>query len=182
MADLSGTAGAVQEMSARHGLPPLIARILLNRGPQRPGRTSWPFWSPVWRSCALPSRSPTWKRPRPGWGRRCGRGRPWRCTGIMTWTASPPPVCCTSSSRNWGFPVLTYIPDRLQEGYGLKIPALQELARQARLLVTVDCGISDAGRGGLGPGAGAGGHRHRPPRAASGAAPGPGGGQSQAGG
>jgi len=44
-----------------------------------------------------------------------------------------------------GITCLTYIPDRLQEGYGLKIPALQKLARSVKLLVTVDCGSSDAG-------------------------------------
>lgn len=36
-----------------------------------------------------------------------------------------------------------YIPDRLEEGYGLNNDALQELARQnVDLIVTVDCGIS----------------------------------------
>ncbi len=37
-----------------------------------------------------------------------------------------------------------HLPDRLREGYGLNIPAIEELAAQgAGLLVTVDCGISD---------------------------------------
>ena len=37
-----------------------------------------------------------------------------------------------------------YIPERLQEGYGLNISALEKIrAAGASLVVTVDCGISD---------------------------------------
>ena len=40
--------------------------------------------------------------------------------------------------------VFFYLPNRLQEGYGLDTEALQKIARQgATLLITVDCGISD---------------------------------------
>ena len=35
-----------------------------------------------------------------------------------------------------------YIPDRHLEGYGLNLPAVEELARTCRLLITVDCGIT----------------------------------------
>jgi single-stranded-DNA-specific exonuclease len=34
-----------------------------------------------------------------------------------------------------------YIPDRVDEGYGLNLDAIERIARQARLLITVDCGI-----------------------------------------
>jgi len=41
-----------------------------------------------------------------------------------------------------GAPVKAYIPNRLDEGYGLNIEAITELAQQgARVLITVDCGI-----------------------------------------
>ena len=37
-----------------------------------------------------------------------------------------------------------YIPDRVQEGYGLKIPAIDKFKNNnVKLLITVDCGISD---------------------------------------
>jgi single-stranded-DNA-specific exonuclease len=37
-----------------------------------------------------------------------------------------------------------YIPDRIQEGYGLKIPAIDKFkSNNVKLLITVDCGISD---------------------------------------
>ncbi len=44
--------------------------------------------------------------------------------------------------RSMGADVRPYIPHRVEEGYGLNIPAIDELADAgARLLVTVDCGI-----------------------------------------
>jgi len=37
-----------------------------------------------------------------------------------------------------------YIPDRVQEGYGLKIPVIDQFkSRNIKLIITVDCGISD---------------------------------------
>lgn len=42
-----------------------------------------------------------------------------------------------------GCPYIIHIPDRIFEGYGPNIPAIQALAQQgARLLVTVDCGTA----------------------------------------
>ena len=35
-----------------------------------------------------------------------------------------------------------YLPDRHKEGYGLNIPAVEKLVREADLLITVDCGIT----------------------------------------
>jgi len=43
-----------------------------------------------------------------------------------------------------GAEVITYIPDRVNEGHGLKISALEKLqARGASLVITVDCGVTD---------------------------------------
>jgi single-stranded-DNA-specific exonuclease len=47
--------------------------------------------------------------------------------------------------RASGADVLTYVPHRLVEGYGLNTAAVEKLAAQgARLLVTLDCGITSA--------------------------------------
>lgn len=40
-------------------------------------------------------------------------------------------------------PVLPYIPHRVNEGYGLNLAAVERLAQEAQLLITVDCGISN---------------------------------------
>ncbi len=43
-----------------------------------------------------------------------------------------------------GAEVITYIPDRINEGHGLKISALEKLQAQgAGLVITVDCGVTD---------------------------------------
>ncbi len=34
-----------------------------------------------------------------------------------------------------------YIPDRVDEGYGLNLEAIEKIAKQAKLMITVDCGI-----------------------------------------
>ena len=49
----------------------------------------------------------------------------------------------TDCLRHMGGQVTPYIPDRLEEGYGLNLEAIQTLASQGvTLIVTVDCGIT----------------------------------------
>lgn len=48
----------------------------------------------------------------------------------------------TRTLRKFGAKVDFYIPDRMTEGYGLNRKALEEIAGQSDLLVTVDCGIA----------------------------------------
>lgn len=47
----------------------------------------------------------------------------------------------TSALQAAGGRVGPYIPDRVDEGYGLNMEALAAIAEKARLLITVDCGI-----------------------------------------
>ena len=42
--------------------------------------------------------------------------------------------------RAMGRQATLYIPDRIDEGYGPNVPAMQELARDHRLIICVDCG------------------------------------------
>ena len=50
----------------------------------------------------------------------------------------------TEVFRSRGGQVLPYIPDRLEEGYGLNYEAIDYLTTQGvSLIVTVDCGIKD---------------------------------------
>jgi len=54
-------------------------------------------------------------------------------------------VLLTQALEKLGANVRPYIPDRVDEGYGLNSPALQKLAEQGiRVVVTVDCGIRSA--------------------------------------
>ncbi|MGB5048619.1 MAG: single-stranded-DNA-specific exonuclease RecJ [Caldilineaceae bacterium] len=46
-----------------------------------------------------------------------------------------------SALQRAGAQVGGYIPDRVDEGYGLNVEAIERISQQATLLVTVDCGI-----------------------------------------
>ena len=53
-------------------------------------------------------------------------------------------VILTEGLSRLGAEVIPYIPDRINEGHGLKIPALEKLhAQGVSLVITVDCGITD---------------------------------------
>ena len=68
-------------------------------------------------------------------------------------------------SRPLGAKAEFYIPHRIEEGYGLNAEALRRArGRRGRVVVTVDCGITEPRRGRRGEAARAGADRHRPPR------------------
>jgi len=47
--------------------------------------------------------------------------------------------------RRLGIDPIRYVPSRLEEGYGLSLPGLRQLAEQGvRLVITCDCGVSNA--------------------------------------
>jgi single-stranded-DNA-specific exonuclease len=53
-------------------------------------------------------------------------------------------VILVEGLSRFGAEVIPYIPDRVNEGHGLKISALEKLQAQgANLVITVDCGITD---------------------------------------
>jgi single-stranded-DNA-specific exonuclease len=133
----------IRELSARHGVPPLVARVLLNRGLTGP-------------EDVLAYLDPTLDRLHPPFGlpdlepaaARLGLAvrRREKVAVFGDYDADGVTATCLLRQffRELGLECLTYIPDRLTEGYGLKIDALKQLAGQTRLLVTVDCGVSDA--------------------------------------
>ena len=55
-------------------------------------------------------------------------------------------MCATSllyeTLQAMRIPVITFIPDRHTDGYGLSFDGVEKLASQADLLITVDCGIT----------------------------------------
>jgi single-stranded-DNA-specific exonuclease len=132
-----------REVSARHGLPSLVARILLNRGLSDPEEI-------------LAFLDPTLERLHPPFGladlepaaTRLGlavrRREPLAVYGDYDVDGLTATCLLHQFFEELGLTCHAYVPDRLREGYGLNLPALQELAGKASLLVTVDCGISDA--------------------------------------
>ncbi|MFZ5453648.1 MAG: single-stranded-DNA-specific exonuclease RecJ [Thermodesulfobacteriota bacterium] len=134
---------AMQEVSARHGLPPLIARILVNRG-LAAAEEVLAFLEPSLEKLHPPFTLPDLEKAAARLGEAVQRQETVIVYGDYDVDGLTSTCLLHQFFRELGLKCIPYIPDRLREGYGLKIPALEKLARQARLLVTVDCGISDA--------------------------------------
>ena len=64
----------------------------------------------------------------------------------MTWTALPPTALLLLFFEKLNIAVDYHIPNRLREGYGLNKKRIAEIAERSdrrKLLITVDCGISN---------------------------------------
>ncbi|MEW6658640.1 MAG: single-stranded-DNA-specific exonuclease RecJ [Thermodesulfobacteriota bacterium] len=133
----------IKELSTRHEVPSLIARILLNRGVITP-EDVLAFLEPNLERLHPPFALPDLEKAAARLGEAVRQGETVAVYGDYDVDGLTSTCLLQQFLQELGLTCLTYIPDRLQEGYGLKIPALRELARQARLLITVDCGISDA--------------------------------------
>ena len=133
----------VQTLSRRHQLPELVARILLNRGLVQPQDID-AFLDPALNRL-LP---PAGLRDLPQAAARLAQAVTRRETVVVYGDYDVDGLTATAVLRHYleslGTPVVSYIPNRLTQGYGLHAPALAELAAKAAVLVTVDCGISNA--------------------------------------
>lgn len=133
----------IEELSARHGVPRLVARILLNRG-LIDHEDILAFLEPSLEKLRPPFALPDLEKAAARLGEAARRGETVVVYGDYDVDGLTSTCLLKHFFQELGLNCLTYIPDRLREGYGLKMPALQELARRAKVLVTVDCGISDA--------------------------------------
>jgi single-stranded-DNA-specific exonuclease len=134
---------AVAEVSARHGLPRLVARVLLNRGLAEP-EDILAFLAPTLERLASPFGLADLDTACARLGRAVRRAEPVAVYGDYDADGLTATGLLVQFLGELGLAAPAHIPDRLREGYGLRVPALQDLASRARLLVTVDCGISDA--------------------------------------
>jgi single-stranded-DNA-specific exonuclease len=133
---------AAEALAARLKVSNLVAQVLINRGIHTP-ETAAEFLSPTLLSLPDPNLLP-------GVARAAAR--------IASAIAGHEPIVIygdydvdgiTATSILWhaitllGGVVKTYIPHRLEEGYGLNCDALRQIIDEgARLIVTVDCGIT----------------------------------------
>ncbi|MGO9580260.1 MAG: single-stranded-DNA-specific exonuclease RecJ [Desulfobaccales bacterium] len=133
----------VAAVMARHNLPRLVARILLNRGLAAPDDIL-AFLDPSLERLNPPFELPDLEAAAARLGRAVRQGEPVAVYGDYDADGITATAMLHQFLRELGLDCVAYIPDRLTQGYGLKVEALKELATQARLIVTVDCGISDA--------------------------------------
>jgi single-stranded-DNA-specific exonuclease len=131
-----------QQLGSRHGLPPLIARLLLNRGLSDPEEVL-AFLEPTLERLASPFDLPDLEVAAARLARAVRQREPLAVYGDYDADGLTATCLLTQFFQELGLPCISYIPDRLTEGYGLNQPALEKVAAQARLLVTVDCGVSD---------------------------------------
>jgi single-stranded-DNA-specific exonuclease len=133
----------VAAVMARHGVPRLVARILLNRGLAAEGDIL-AFLDPSLERLNPPFELPDLEAAAARLGRAVRQGEPVAVYGDYDADGITATAVLNQFLRELGLNCFPHIPDRLTQGYGLKIEALKDLAAQARLVVTVDCGISDA--------------------------------------
>jgi len=133
----------IQALSARHGLPPLVSRLLLNRGLVEP-EDILAFLEPDLSRLSSPFDLPDLKQASVRLARAVKHREPLVIYGDYDADGLTAACLLYQFFQELGVPCFAYVPDRLAEGYGLNLPALEALSQKARLLVTVDCGISDA--------------------------------------
>ncbi len=132
----------VKELSARHGLPPLVARILLNRGLEGVEDIQ-AYLDPTLERLYPPFGLADLETAAIRLGRAVRQGEPLAIYGDYDADGITATCLLQQFFTGLGVPCYSYIPDRLREGYGLKVGGMQELLSKSRLLVTVDCGIND---------------------------------------
>lgn len=137
----SGSPKARQALEAA-GVPSLLAAILSARGitqPDQARRLLTPRAEPVLDPMLLRDMDRAAARVR----RALESGEHLAVYGDYDVDGITSTCLLTDCLRSMGGQVTPYIPDRLEEGYGLNLEAIQTLAAQGvTLIVTVDCGIT----------------------------------------
>ena len=133
----------VRELSGRHQVPELVARILLNRGLTQ-GQDIASFLDPVLNHLLPPSGLRDLPEAAARLALALERREPIAVYGDYDVDGLTATAVLRHFLESLGARVISYIPNRLTQGYGLNAPAMVELAGKAKVLVTVDCGISNA--------------------------------------
>lgn len=133
-----------EELARLEPLPPLAAQVLWNRGLRTPERAQ-EFLEPDYRRLADPM---LMKGMRPATQRiaqALAQGECITVYGDFDADGVTAATLLVQALRRMGGQVDVYIPHRVDEGYGLNMEAVERLAAEGtRLLITVDCGISNA--------------------------------------
>jgi len=129
-------------VSARHRLPRLVARLLVNRGLLEEADLL-AYLEPSLNRLSSPFDLPDLGAAARRLARAVRRREPVVIYGDYDADGLTATALLSGFLTELGVPCVSYVPDRLTEGYGLNLPALRRLKEQGRLLVTVDCGVSD---------------------------------------
>ena len=144
--DAAADDGAVAALAAALRLSPAAARILVSRGLGDPERAAT-FLRPMLKNCLLPDRLPGIAQAADIVARHVGLGEPIVVFGDFDADGMTAATILHTAILGVGGRASIFIPDRIHEGYGFTEAALDRCLREhpgARLIVTVDCGISHA--------------------------------------
>ena len=133
---------AVDELSHQLGVTSLTARLLVNRGITDAGRARC-FLNPDLNDLHDPSLLPDVERTAVRVREAVDRNEPIAIYGDYDVDGISATAILMHCLAFVGLQPRYYIPERLEEGYGLNAGAVRQLAGEGvRLLITVDCGIS----------------------------------------
>lgn len=130
-------------LEKERGLPPVVARVLAARGMTDPEGVDGLFQPPSPEETD-PFRLRDMDKAADRTWQAVQRGEFIAVYGDYDVDGQAGTALLVSFLRALGAHVTYYVPHRLEEGYGVHAPALEELhARGVRTVVTVDCGVSD---------------------------------------
>ncbi len=133
----------VERIAEELQITPLIAGILWSRG-YRTREEMDGFLSPGLRNLSQPSSIPGLSEAAAVLARGLEQGRRMAVWGDYDVDGVTSTALVKSFLAGRGFDVVHHLPNRMEEGYGLSVPGLEGLAANGvKLLLTVDCGISD---------------------------------------
>ncbi len=134
------TAGA---MAKSLSVSPLIVDILWNRGLTTVEEMDQ-FLSPGLRHLAAPDEIPGLAEAAEALATGLNQGRKLAVWGDYDVDGITSTTLVTEFFAGRGIDILSHVPNRMEEGYGLNIPGIERLVEQgAGILLTVDCGITD---------------------------------------
>ena len=137
-------APAPAEVLERFPVPPLAAQVLWNRGVREPEEAD-AFLSPDERRLGDPFLMRGMHEATQRIARALALREPVVVFGDFDADGVTGVTLLVQALRRMGGKVEAYIPHRIEEGYGLNFEAVERLAATGtKLLITVDCGISNA--------------------------------------
>ncbi len=133
---------AIADLARRAEIPPVVAQLLLSRGISDPSQARW-FLKPSLQALHPPEAFPACEQAAEIIWSAIQTGQRIAVYGDYDADGITATAILWKCLKLLGADVRYYVPNRLEEGYGLQTAAIEDLARQGvQLIVTVDCGIT----------------------------------------
>ncbi len=137
--------GELQSFSTEYNIPPVISTILFNRGIKN-GNAAKAFLKKPLSGIHNPFDLPDMEKAAERISSAIEQNEKIVIYGDYDVDGITSTVLMYSFLKSQGADVEYYIPDRINEGYGINIMAINKIAKSgAKLMITVDCGITAVG-------------------------------------